>query len=153
MHDDHATSHLGLVDLLAANKYVPSAVVLHIGTSDFRMVPNHSIGHLATQMLPMCKYLLRRAQPFPHANTGVFTLHMLPMEWYMGWGSQQQACHSRLRFNGALARAATSAGCYIVPHAELSPQDYPAFISTGTQHLSPVGNLIFLADIQAAICK
>ena len=142
-----------LVDLLAANKYIPSAVVLHVSVSDFRMVPNHLIGHMATQMLSTCRYLLRRAQPFPHAHIGVFTSQMLPMQWYMGWGSQQQACCSRLRFNGALARAAASTGYYIVPHPELSPQDYPAFISTGTQHLSPVGNLIFLADIQAAIHK
>ena len=141
------------VNLLAANKYVPSVVVLHVGVSDFGTLPNHLIGHTATQMLSMCKYLLQQAQPFPHAHIGVFTSEMLPMQWYMGWESQQQACHSRSRFNGALARAAASAECYIVPHPKLSPQDYPAFISTGSQHLSPVGNLTFLVDIQAAIHK
>ena len=121
-----------LVDLLAANKYVPSAVVLHIGASNFWALPNHLLGHMATQMLTTCKYLLHQAQSFPHAHIGIFTTQMLPMQWYTRWQSQQQAHCSRSRFNGALVKVAASAGCYIVPHPELSPQDSPQI-----SHLAP----------------
>ena len=117
-----------LVDLLAANKYLLSVVVIHVGASDFGALPNHLLGHTAMQMLSTCKYLLQWAQAFPHAHIGVFASQMLPMQWYTGWHSQQQAHCSRSRFNGALAKAAVASGCYIVPHPELSPQDYPVFI-------------------------
>ena len=142
-----------MLDLLATNKYIPSVVVIHIRASDFGTLPNHLVGHTATQMLNTIKHMLRNAQPFPHMHLGVFVSHMLPRQWYPGWELQQQARRSRSGLNRALAKAVAGTGCFVIPHPELSPQDYPAFLSTGSQILSTLGNLIFLAEIQAAVCK
>ena len=141
-----------VLDLLMANKYVPSVIVIHVGTLDFCTLPNHLISHTTTQMLNTIKNILRKAQPFPHMHLGMFVLHMLPMLWHCRWDSQQ-ARRSRSHFNGHLAQAAASPGCYIIPHPELSLQNHPAFLLPGSQNLSLVGNFIFLADVQVAICK
>ena len=78
---------------------------------------------------------------------------MLPEQYYIGWSTQKAACRARAHYNGCLARAATLAGHYIISHPELSPQDHPAFLKLGKTTLSRTGNLIFMADVQAAIRK
>ena len=80
-----------MVDLIAVNKYVPSVVVIHVGASDFGTLPNHLVSHTALQMLNTIKNMLKKVQPFPYMHLGVFMSHMVPMQWYPGWDSLQQA--------------------------------------------------------------
>ena len=68
------------VDLLAANRYVPSIIVLHMGASDFGTLPSHLVAHTAFQMLNTIKHILKKAQPFTHMHLGIFTSHMLPKQ-------------------------------------------------------------------------
>ena len=77
------------VDLLAANRYIPSVMVLHVGASDFGTLPSHLVAHTAFQMLNTIKHILKKAQPFTHMHLGIFVSHMLPKQWYLSWELQQ----------------------------------------------------------------
>ena len=140
-----------VLDLLNSNCYIPRAVIIHTGHSDFGVMPQHLVKFYTAQMANMVTELLCKAQPFRHCHIGTFNSLMLPEQYYIGWGTQKVVCRARACCNGCLARAATLAGHYIISHPELSPQDHPAFLELGKTMLSRTGNLIFIADVQVAI--
>ena len=140
-----------VLDLLNSNCYIPKAVVIHSGYSDFGVIPQHLVKFYTAQMANLVTELLHRAQPFRHHHIGTFTSIMLPDQYYIGWSTQKAMHRARACYNSCLARAATLAGHYIISHPELSPQDHPAFLELGKMTLSRMGNLIFMADVQVAI--
>ena len=142
-----------VLNLLNSNYYVPKAVIIHSGHSDFGVMPQHLVKFYTAEMANMVTKLLCRAQPFRHHHIGRFTSLMLPEQYYIGWSTQKVVHRARAHYNGCLARAATLAGHYIISHPELSPQDHPAFLAPGKTMLSRTGNLIFMANVQAAIWK
>ena len=48
MQFNHAVS--AVLDLINSNKYVPKVVVIHVGESDFRVMPQHLIKFFTAQM-------------------------------------------------------------------------------------------------------
>ena len=142
-----------VLDLLNSNKYIPKAVMLHTGQSNFGIMPQHFVKFYTAQMSNTIRELIKQAQPYCHSHLGVFVSLMLPETWYAGWKMQRAVRWARAHFNGCLARATTLAGQYVISHPELSPKDQPAFIKPGTTKLSRMGNLIFMADVQSAIHK
>ena len=142
-----------ILDLLNSNCYIPKVVIIHTDHSDFGVMPQHLVKFYTAQMANMVTELIRKAQPFRHRYVRTFVSLMLPEQWYIGWSTQRVARWAHVRFNGCLARAVTLAGQYIIGHPKLSPQDQPAFLEPGKTSLSRTGNLIFMADVQAAIRK
>ena len=67
-----------VLDLLSANRYVPSVIVIHVGALDFGSLPNHLISHTVTDVEH--RHLLCKAQPFTHMHLRVFASHMLPLQ-------------------------------------------------------------------------
>ena len=142
-----------VLDLLYSNHYVPKAVIIHTRHCDFGVMPQHLVKFYMAQMVNTVTELICKAQPFRHCHIGTFTSLMLPDQYYIGWSTQKAAHRARACYNGCLARAAMLVGHYIISHLELSPQDHPAFLELGKTTLSRTGNLIFMADVQAAIRK
>ena len=142
-----------VLDLLNTHHYVPKAVIIHTGHSDFRVMPQHLVKFYTAQMANMVTELLCKAQPFRNRHFGTFTSLMLPEQYYIGWSTQKVVHRARAHYNSCLARTAILARHYIISHPELSPQDHPAFLELGKMMLSWTGNLIFMANVQAAIQK
>ena len=92
-----------LLDMLHAHRYIPKAIVYHVGESDFGTTPQHLICHKACQFAMMCRALIRAANPFRQGHLGQFLSLMLPHPWYLGLNTQQAARKARAKLNGVLA--------------------------------------------------
>ena len=114
-----------VVDLLNLNKYIPKVVLIHMGHSNFGVMPQHLIKFYMAQMANTVRDLICQAQPYRHCHIGIFVSLMLPETWYASWNMQKVARRARAHFNGCLAHAATMAGQYVMNHLELGPQDHP----------------------------
>ena len=137
--------------MLHAHRYIPKAIVYHVGESDFGTTPQHLIHHKACQFAMTCRALIRAANSFRQGHFGQFLSLMLPHPWHLSWNTQQAARKNRAKLNGALARVATLAGLYVIPHPELSPEDHTTFIKQGSHDYPMTGNLLLMMDVQQAI--